>query len=194
MLDLNFEDTRDIDYPANLTENLSYQDLVDSQDQCISVQYNEIDLGDHLFDKDLPQFRIDMPISELIRLSQSIARDGIANTAVIELMGNSQRIQACLYIAQTILISILSQAHNQQLVMTGEVSHPVIASVLGNNIIEFPTRYELHNLCEYDLSEIHVTRFFDKDCKVSQFKSCTRNIESKSFYFNNLYLNRLVLT
>lgn len=194
MLDLNFEDTRDIDYPANLTENLSYQDLVDSQDQCISVQYNEIDLGDHLFDKDLPQFRIDMPISELIRLSQSIARDGIANTAVIELMGNSQRIQACLYIAQTILISILSQAHNQQLVITGEVSHPVIASVLGNNIIEFPTRYELHNLCEYDLSEIHVTRFFDKDCKVSQFKSCTRNIESKSFYFNNLYLNRLVLT
>ena len=194
MLDLNSEDTRDIDYPANLTENLSYQDLVDSQDQCISVQYNEIDLGDHLFDKDLPQFRIDMPISELIRLSQSIARDGIANTAVIELMGNSQRIQACLYIAQTILISILSQAHNQQLVITGEVSHPVIASVLGNNIIEFPTRYELHNLCEYDLSEIHVTRFFDKDCKVSQFKSCTRNIESKSFYFNNLYLNRLVLT
>lgn len=100
----------------------------------------------------------------------------------------------CLYIAQTILISILSQAHNQQLAITGEVSHPVIASVLGNNIIEFPTRYELHNLCEYDLSEIHVTRFFDKDCKVSQFKSCTRNIESKSFYFNNLYLNRLVLT
>ncbi len=127
-------------------------------------------------------------------LSQSIARDGIANTAVIELMGNSQRIQACLYIAQTILISILSQAHNQRLVITGEVSHPVIASVLGNNIIEFPTRYELHNLCEYDLSEIYVTRFFDKDCKVSQFKSCTRNIESKSFYFNNLYLNRLVLT
>lgn len=45
MLDLNFDDTRDIDYPARLTENLSYQDLVDSQDQCISVQYNEIDLG-----------------------------------------------------------------------------------------------------------------------------------------------------
>ncbi len=78
--------------------------------------------------------------------------------------------------------------------MAGEVSHPVIASVLGNNIIEFPTRYELHNLCEYVLSEIHVTRFFDKDCKVSQFKSCTRNIESKSLYFNNLYLNRIVLT
>lgn len=148
----------------------------------------------HLFDKDLPLFRIDMPISELIRLSQSIARNGIANTAVIELMRNSQRIQACLYIAQTILISILSQAHDQQLIVAGEVSHPVIASVLGNNIIEFPARYELHNLCEYDLSEIHVTRFFDENCKVSQFKSCTRNVESKSFYFNNLYLYRLVLT
>lgn len=45
MIDLNFEDTMDIEYPAKLTENLSYQDLVDSQDQCISVQYNEIDLG-----------------------------------------------------------------------------------------------------------------------------------------------------
>ena len=148
----------------------------------------------HLFDKDFPQFRIDMPVSELIRLSQSIAGNGIANTAVIELMGNSQRVQACLYIAQTILISILSQAHDKQLIVAGEVSHPVIASVLGNNIIEFPTGYELHNLCEYYLSEIHVTRFFDENCKVSQFKSCTRNVESKSFYFNNLYLNRLILT
>ena len=45
MLDLNFEDTRDCDYPAKLPEYLPYQDLVDSQDQCISVQYNEIDLG-----------------------------------------------------------------------------------------------------------------------------------------------------
>ena len=45
MLDLKIDDTRDIDYPARLTENLSYQDLVDSQGQCISVQYNEIDLG-----------------------------------------------------------------------------------------------------------------------------------------------------
>lgn len=46
MLDLNFDDTKDIDYPARLTDKLSYQDLVDSQVQCISVQYNEIDLGD----------------------------------------------------------------------------------------------------------------------------------------------------
>ena len=49
MIDLNFDDTRDIDYPAKLTDSLSYQDLVDSQDQCISVQYNEIDLGNTLY-------------------------------------------------------------------------------------------------------------------------------------------------
>ena len=90
----------------------------------------------HLFDKDLSQFRIDMPISELIRLSQSVARNGIANATVIQLMGNSQRIQACLYITQTILISILGQAHDQQLAIAGEVSHPEIASVLGNNPYE----------------------------------------------------------
>ena len=109
-------------------------------------------------------------------------------------MGNFQCIQTCLYIAQTVLVSILSQAHDQQLVIAGEVSHPVIASVLGNNVVEFSARNELHNLCEYYLSEIHVTRFFDDNCKVSQFKSCTRNIESKSLYFNYLYLSRLVLT
>ena len=45
MLDLNYEDTRDSDFPARLTENLSYEDLTDSQQQCISVQYNQIDLG-----------------------------------------------------------------------------------------------------------------------------------------------------
>ena len=148
----------------------------------------------HLLYNDLSQFRIDMPVSELIRFSQRVARNDIADTTVIEFMGNSQCIQACLYIAQTILVSILSQAHNQQLIIAGEVSHPVIAFVLGNNIVEFSTRYELHNLCEYYLSEIHVTRFFDENCKVSQFKSCTRNIVFKSFFFNNLDLKRLVLT
>ena len=45
MLDLNFDDTRDVDFPARLTENLSYEDLVDSQQQCISVQYNQIKIA-----------------------------------------------------------------------------------------------------------------------------------------------------
>lgn len=45
MIDLNFEDTSDLHFPAKLTENLSTRDLVDSQNQCISVQYNQIDLG-----------------------------------------------------------------------------------------------------------------------------------------------------
>ena len=46
MLDLKLEDTKNNVYPVKLKENLSYQDLVDSQDQCISAKYNEIDLGD----------------------------------------------------------------------------------------------------------------------------------------------------
>lgn len=45
MIDLRFEDTSEFDIPARLTENLSTEDLVDSQNQCISVQYNQIDLG-----------------------------------------------------------------------------------------------------------------------------------------------------
>lgn len=35
MMDLNFEDTFDFVSPAKLTENLSTEDLVDSQNQCI---------------------------------------------------------------------------------------------------------------------------------------------------------------
>lgn len=46
MIDLNFEDTSDFDFPATLTESLSFEDLADSQSQCISVQYNQVDLGD----------------------------------------------------------------------------------------------------------------------------------------------------
>ena len=36
MLDLNFADTLDVDLPAKLTDELSYEDLSDSQNQCIS--------------------------------------------------------------------------------------------------------------------------------------------------------------
>lgn len=54
MLDLNFADTLDVDLPAKLTDELSYEDLSDSQNQCISVQYNQIDLGktDYGFDQE----------------------------------------------------------------------------------------------------------------------------------------------
>lgn len=45
MINLSQFDTENIQ-PACLGERLTYEDLVDSQDQFISVQYNAIDLGD----------------------------------------------------------------------------------------------------------------------------------------------------
>ena len=45
MINLTINDTDEF-LPATLDEELSYEDLVDSQNQYISVQYNEIDLGD----------------------------------------------------------------------------------------------------------------------------------------------------
>lgn len=54
MIDLRFDDTGDFELPASLTENLSFEDLTDSQKQCISVQYNEIDLGDTGYGFDQP--------------------------------------------------------------------------------------------------------------------------------------------
>lgn len=54
MIDLQFNDTGDFPYPATLNEKLSLEDLVDSQNQCISVQYNEIDLGKSIYGFDQP--------------------------------------------------------------------------------------------------------------------------------------------
>lgn len=44
MIDLKLEDTNEF-IPASLTDVLTTEDLVDSQNQCISVQYNVIELG-----------------------------------------------------------------------------------------------------------------------------------------------------
>lgn len=54
MIDLNYDDTGDFDLPASLTENLSVEDLTDSQNLCVSVQYNEIDLGSTNYGFDQP--------------------------------------------------------------------------------------------------------------------------------------------
>ena len=77
MLYLNFYDTRDIDYPAKLTENLSYQDLVDSQGQCISVQYNEIDLGDtgYGFDQEFEGKEANLYFERMREFSEQTLKD-----------------------------------------------------------------------------------------------------------------------
>lgn len=54
MIDLQFNDIEDSLFPATLKDELSYEDLVDSQDQYISVQYNEIDLGGSGYGFDQP--------------------------------------------------------------------------------------------------------------------------------------------
>ena len=45
MIDLELNDIEDFQFPAALNEELSNEDLVDSQNLYISVQYNEIDFG-----------------------------------------------------------------------------------------------------------------------------------------------------
>lgn len=77
MLNLTFDDTRDIDYPARLTEELSYQDLVDSQGQCISVQYNEIDLGNtkYGFDQEFEDKEANLYFKRMRELSEQTLMD-----------------------------------------------------------------------------------------------------------------------
>lgn len=77
MLDLNFEDTRDSDNPAKLPEYLPYQDLVDSQDQCIFVQCNEIDLGNtgYGFDQEFEGKEANLYFERMREFSEQTSND-----------------------------------------------------------------------------------------------------------------------
>lgn len=77
MLDLNFADTLDVDFPAKLTDELSYKDLSDSQNQCISVQYNQIDLGktDYGFDQEFEENEANLYFKRMQEFAEQTLND-----------------------------------------------------------------------------------------------------------------------
>ena len=104
----------------------------------------------HLVDQDI---RVDMPIAKFIRLCQRVTGNSVANATVIELMGD--RRQTSLDVSETVLVRILSHAHHEELIVTGEVPDTIVPVVAGNAIVELASWYERHNLSENGASFGH---------------------------------------
>src|SRR5690554_496699 len=118
-------------------------------------------------DEDLSQLGINMPVPILVGFCQRVSRNRITNAAVIQLSDYSQRIQARFDITQATLICILSHAHNKKLIVAGKVPNTIITLILGDYFVKISTRYELHNLSEDCLSEIHVVRYLKGNVKLT---------------------------
>ena len=98
----------------------------------------------HLFNEDLTKVSINAPVAEFVCLCQCVARNSVADATMIKFMGDSCK--ACLNIPKTALVSILSEAHHKELVVTGEVPDTVVPIVTGNTIVELASGYERHKL------------------------------------------------
>ncbi len=88
-----------------------------------------------------------------IRLCQRVTGNSVANATVIELMGD--RRQTSLDVSETVLVRILSHAHHEELIVTGEVPDTIVPVVAGNAIVELASWYERHNLSENGASFGH---------------------------------------
>jgi hypothetical protein len=88
-----------------------------------------------LADKDLGKVGIDSPISDLVGVSQGIARDLSSKAHVIEFpLG---RTQTCLDVSETFPIGQLSKGHAKELAPAGKVFDLVVTVVSLNAFLEF---------------------------------------------------------
>ena len=88
-----------------------------------------------LADEDLGKVGIDSPISDLVGMSQSIARDVSAEAHVIEFP--LSRTQTYLDVSKTFPIGQLSKGHAEELVPARKVFDLVVAVVSLNAFLEF---------------------------------------------------------
>ena len=107
----------------------------------------------HFIYESLPEVSIDAPITEFVCLSQSVARNRVTDTAHIQLVGDCR--QTCFDIPEAVLIRVLSHAHNQELVIAGEVPDTIVPIVAGNAIVELTSWNKGHNLGKYCASLVH---------------------------------------
>jgi hypothetical protein len=87
-----------------------------------------------LTDKDLGKVGIDSPISDLVGVSQGIARDLSSKAHVIEFP--LSRTQTCLDVSETFPIGQLSKGHAKELAPAGKVFDLVVTVVSPNAFLE----------------------------------------------------------
>jgi hypothetical protein len=103
------------------------------------VQFDADRIGDvkrpRDMDQNLSEVGEDAPVMRVIGIGQSGARHPPVKAHVIELA--TERSQACLYVAQTIPVSKLGEAHRQILVPTREASRTGISAVSSHATTKF---------------------------------------------------------
>ena len=88
-----------------------------------------------LANEDLGKVGVDSPISDLVGMSQSIARHISSEAHVIEFL--LSRTQTCLDVSETFPIGQLSKGHAEELAPTREVFDFVVAVVSLNALLKF---------------------------------------------------------
>jgi hypothetical protein len=96
---------------------------------------------------------VDSPVPHLIRVGQRVARDGAANSTVIEFGRRGP--QTGFDVAQALSKSQLSKGHREKLFPTRETLDFVVAVVAFYATAKFVTRNKVHHLGKDRLAGIH---------------------------------------
>ncbi len=113
----------------------------------------------HFLYQDFSQLGLDVPVPVLVGFFQCVVGYCITDATMMQLLYHARCVQARFDITQAVLVSILSHAHNKELVVSGKVPDSIIAFILGYYFVEIATRYELHDLGENCFAGIHFVRY-----------------------------------
>jgi hypothetical protein len=101
-----------------------------------------------LTNENLCEVGIDSPISDLVGVSQGIARDLSSKAHVIEFP--LSRTQTCLDVSETFPIGQLSKGHAKELIETRKAPSPMVALIPVNAFVEFVSGEKAHDLRKND--------------------------------------------
>lgn len=115
--------------------------------------------GTHFINENLPKVSVDAPVPEFICLCQSVAWNHVADTVMVELMGH--RRETRLNIPETVLAGKLSLAHDEELIVAGEVPDTIVPVVTGHAIVKLTSWNERHYLGKNGASGWHDGKITD---------------------------------
>jgi len=99
------------------------------------------------------ELEINAPVSGLVGLGQRIAGNHTADADVIQF--GLEGVQTSYDVAQAGSEGQLGKSHAQELIVTGESAHPIIAAVFADALIEIALGQEGHELREQKLPGVH---------------------------------------
>lgn len=104
-------------------------------------------------DEDLGEVGVDAPRPSFVGVGQSAARDATSNSGVIKF--RFHRSQTSFDVAQAFPISQLGESHAEKLIVTGELSDSLVATITAHAFVEIVLGKEVHQLRKDDTSGVH---------------------------------------